>query len=192
MPPSDLVLVERVVSCFVSRVDEFVRRPAFHRFYMDEKDFYERNRLMPADVSGELVMMPGQFGVRCYSWRLRYENGHVGGFNLHSEQQHKPRMYYEIELCKPSGYSFQAKHRAVLLRMGFRPVSQTVEKPWSRITTRIGVEWEKGRPLYPTHSWRAQGIATPQQLYHRSGRPIGHYDTIDVGRGGETAGWVRY
>ena len=180
MSPCDLVLCERIVSCFVSRVDDLVKQFKFEKFFMSETDFYERNDLSGSDLSGQLVMMPGQFGVRCYKWRLCYENGFNDGnegFSKNLEQKHKPRFFYEIECSKPSEYSFQRKHRHILTRQGWRPVNDKAFKPWTRITTRIGVEYEKGLPQSPSSYLRILGFADPHQLYHKSIRPLQHYDT---------------
>ena len=185
MPPSDLSLCERLVSCFQSRLADLLESKfrTTHRFFMNEQEFYDANLLTPADISGSLVIVLAGFGVRCHKWKLCYENGMNDGkedFSIHAPKIHKPRLFYEIELSKPSGYVFQRKHRNILSRQGFRPVDEKAFKPWTRITTRVGVVFEEARLDYPTSFQMVIGNGTPHQLYHKSGRPFSVYD-VSVG-----------
>ena len=186
MPVCDLVLCERFVSCFSSRISDLLSAEfrATHRFFMNEREFYDANRLKDSDISGTIVIDLAGFGVRCHKWKLCYENGMNDGkedFSVFMKQKHKPRLFYEFELSKPSGYVFQRKHRNILSRQGFRPVDDKAFKPWTRITTRVGVVYEPGRPQYPSSFHPLLGNGTPHQLYHNSERPFSVYD-ITIGR----------
>ena len=161
--PSDLVLCARIVSCFVKRVETFVSNEYSKQYFEGHEDFKERLSLSDSDISGEIVMTPGSFGVRCDSWRLRYENGYAD--DITTVQDFSPRLFYEIELSKPSGYSFSVKHRAALIRLGFKPVSENVLKPWSRITTRIGLHYKPFQPYTGKRYLGILGIVPPQDLY---------------------------
>jgi len=161
--PSDLVLCARIVSYFVKRIETFASISYVNKYFTNELEFQYDCDLSGSDISGEIVPHPRAFGVRCHSWRLRYENGFAD--DATNVQDFPARLYYEIELSKPSGYVFSVKHRETLIRLGFKPVSENVLKPWSRITTRIGVQYATYCPSTRLPYLEIIGIVPPQYLY---------------------------